>query len=278
MFKDLFVISKKEFTTTQALRMQMTHTSGLTVSEVHQRMHRFGLNQFATLQKCVIFEDLINAIKTPLSLSILCLIGLMDVIKFHSFASLLFVLWGLTFIAKAIKAARFNRQVTLAQAILAEDYLVIRDGIGHRVNGTKLVPGDIIVLTAGDRLPANVCLFEDASIQLKDPAATFGNVVLAGEGLAVIVATGESMVEKPVVKPYFLKKIYGQLKEIFTSIRNLSQRKAGVATVDSVPSPSFEDTFSQFTARLAPRFQFARTAVPSKRQPLQISLKYEQPN
>lgn len=278
MFKNLFVISKNEFTVAQTLRMQMSHTSGLTVSEVRQRTVRFGLNEFETLQKCSIFKNLIDTVKTPFSLSVLCLVGLMDVIQFDGLADLMLLIWGLLLVIKGISLVRFNRQVALVQSILNEDYLVVRDGIGHRVHGTKLVPGDIIALSAGDRLPATVCLFEDSSIQLKDSNATFGNAVLAGEGLAVITATGQDMLAKPAVEVYFLKKIYLRLKEIWTSIRNLSQRKTASVSAENHSSRVFEDAFGEFTANLAPRLDFARTTIPSKRQPRRISLKYEQPN
>jgi Ca2+-transporting ATPase len=48
-----------------------------------------------------------------------------------------------------------NVLAALADTMVAEA-LVIRDSIKERIPSTELVPGDIVLLSAGDRVPADL--------------------------------------------------------------------------------------------------------------------------
>ncbi|MGC5326059.1 HAD-IC family P-type ATPase [Brevibacillus sp. SYSU BS000544] len=55
---------------------------------------------------------------------------------------------------------------------------VIRDGQEKELSATELVPGDIVVLEAGDRIPADIRLITDYSLEVNEAALT-------GESLAI---------------------------------------------------------------------------------------------
>ncbi|MFD1671170.1 cation-transporting P-type ATPase [Agrilactobacillus yilanensis] len=280
MFKNMFVISKNEFTTKQALKRQTSHVSGLTISEVHKRMHRFGLNQFTTLEKSAILRSLFNDLKAPATLILLFAVGLCNLLHQNILAAIILSLVVLTFITKATALVRFNQQVVAAQAILAEDFLVIREGLGHRVNAARLVPGDIVFLSAGDDLPANMNLFDDSTLQLDTKTATFGAKVVAGEGFAIVMATGETIIAQPELQLTFVKKVYQVIQNIWMSIRTLSQAKSQtkVATVSS--NVNATRVTSEIVTATDAQVQAVIAADLSEREPsqvTQISLKYEQP-
>lgn len=94
---------------------------------------------------------------------------------------------------------------------------VRRDGIEKNIDAEELVPGDIVVLNAGDRVPADARLLEAASLQVEESALTgesttvekgidpvasetplterhsmlyLGTGIAAGRALALVVATG----------------------------------------------------------------------------------------
>lgn len=106
----------------------------------------------------------------------------------------------------------------LARAIETET-TVLRDGARRRIDATKLVPGDVVVLSAGDKVPADVRLLHGKELQTaeatltgeslpvdKHPAplaartaladrrnmAYAGTFVVRGQGLGVVVATGDT--------------------------------------------------------------------------------------
>ena len=58
---------------------------------------------------------------------------------------------------------------------------VLRDGAEHEIRAQELVPGDVVLLSAGDRVPADGRVFADARLQLDEAALT-------GESLPVMKA------------------------------------------------------------------------------------------
>ncbi|MBL8489764.1 MAG: HAD-IC family P-type ATPase, partial [Rhodocyclaceae bacterium] len=103
----------------------------------------------------------------------------------------------------------------LARAVAAET-TVLRGGERRRLDAAQLVPGDVVLLAAGDRVPADLRLLhcrrlrtqesaltgesvpvdkqaeslaEDAALADRHNMAYAGTVVVAGQGLGVVVAT-----------------------------------------------------------------------------------------
>ena len=113
--------------------------------------------------------------------------------------------------------ARAERSVRALMALAAPESTVIRDGERQRVAANELVPGDIVLVEAGDKIPADGRLIEDANLHTDeapltgeslpvsknakpvDAAASLGDrinmiysgtVATYGRGRAVIVSTG----------------------------------------------------------------------------------------
>ena len=65
---------------------------------------------------------------------------------------------------------------------------VLRDGQEHQVDAEELVPGDVVLLNAGDRVPADGRLVEDTELQVDEAALT-------GESLPVTKSADASIAE-----------------------------------------------------------------------------------
>lgn len=116
--------------------------------------------------------------------------------------------------AYLLKSARAMDTLHIAAQACAR---VIRDGKQTKVEAEQLVPGDIVILEAGDSVPADARLIEAAHLQVKETALTgkktvvekgtspasndaplderlsmvyFGTELNSGSGVAVVVATG----------------------------------------------------------------------------------------
>jgi len=103
--------------------------------------------------------------------------------------------------------------------MLSVDAQVLRDGAWQHVDAEAVVPGDVIRVRSGDRVPADVRLLEAVSLQVDEAALTgestpaakdveavgadagvgdrtpmlfSGTIVTAGRGVAVVTATGAS--------------------------------------------------------------------------------------
>nr|WP_276301312.1 hypothetical protein [Leptolyngbya sp. BC1307] len=75
----------------------------------------------------------------------------------------------------------------LAQSVITEA-TVIRNGQKVRLNSCELVPGDLVLLTSGDKVPADLRLVELRDLQVSEAALT-------GESVPVQEATEPLTVE-----------------------------------------------------------------------------------
>ena len=88
--------------------------------------------------------------------------------------------------SKAVKAIDALSKTMTAQAT------VIRSGKKQQVDSTELVPGDIVILQSGDKVPADLRLIEIRDLQVDESALT-----------------GESL---PVEKTLEIMRRYGRIK------------------------------------------------------------------
>ena len=116
-----------------------------------------------------------------------------------------------------VQEARAEKSVRALMALAAPEASVVRDGERQRVAADDLVPGDIILVEAGDKIPADARLIEDANLHTDEAPLTgesmpvakdaraidadigigdrrnmlySGTVATYGRGRAVVVATG----------------------------------------------------------------------------------------
>ncbi len=116
-----------------------------------------------------------------------------------------------------IQEGKAEKAMDAIRQILALRAAVLRDGQRHTVEGEKLVPGDIVLLEAGDKVPADLRLLKTHGLQIQEAILTgesvavdkqtepvdsgaaladrscqafSGTTVTRGQGMGVVVATG----------------------------------------------------------------------------------------
>ena len=116
-----------------------------------------------------------------------------------------------------VQESRAEKSVRALMALAAPEASVVRDGERQRVPARDIVPGDIVLIEAGDKIPADARLIEDANLHTDEAPLTgesmpvakdsrpldgdiglgdrlnmlfAGTVATYGRGRAVIVATG----------------------------------------------------------------------------------------
>ncbi|AUA57835.1 Probable cation-transporting ATPase F [Achromobacter spanius] len=116
-----------------------------------------------------------------------------------------------------IQEGKAEKAMTSIRQMLAPRANVLRDGERRSIAGETLVPGDIVLLEAGDRVPADLRLLAAHSLRVQEavltgesmpvekhidpvttdaalgdrwPMAYCGTLVAAGQGRGVVVATG----------------------------------------------------------------------------------------
>jgi magnesium-transporting ATPase (P-type) len=199
---------------------------GLTSEEAASRLRKFGPN-------------LLPAPRPPSALKLL----LAQVTHFFAVllwvASLLAFLAGTPQLALAIVAViilnglfaflqeyRANRAAQELHKLVPRMVRVIRDGQLRTIDAAQLVPGDTVVLSAGDRVPADLVLLEVHELALD--VSTF-----TGESLPVNPASGETAYAGTfVVKGYAVARV-----DATGNSTRLAQIAALTRTPAQSPSP-----------------------------------------
>lgn len=199
------------------LGIQKTSLNGLDIKEVKDRQRRFGLNQLPTKKKLNSLVVFLNQFKNPL-IYILVVAAVVSFILGHQVDSgvILAAVVVNTLVGWLQENKAKNALLKLSQAVVVKAR-VRRAGVEQELEAKELVPGDIVVLEAGDKIPADCRLLAAKNVLLNEAALTgeswevekvskvldkdtsladrlnmlyMGTVMTAGKVEAVVVSTG----------------------------------------------------------------------------------------
>ncbi len=172
----------------ELIRELNASSKGLNESEAQKRLDEFGPNSLAVRQKASWFNLLIRQIKNPL---VLILLGATAVSFFAgeqlgSVIIFLIVLGsiGLSFYQE-FSAANTMEKLRARVSIKCR---VLRDGKENEILAEEVVPGDIVMLSAGSIVPADGVLM-DANVLYVNQAALTGESVPVGKKVGVTQKT-----------------------------------------------------------------------------------------
>ncbi len=191
--------------------------SGLSAADAATRLQRFGLNSLAVATGRGPLQRLLTQLANPL---IYVLLGSALVSALLGHAVDTAVILAVVLINAAIgfvQEGRAEKALEAIRGMVSPMASVLRDGRRVTVDAAAVVPGDIMLLEAGDRIAADVRLlksrnlFVDESILTGESAAVekaiepvaenvplgdrrsmaySGTLVTAGQGAGLVVATG----------------------------------------------------------------------------------------
>jgi Ca2+-transporting ATPase len=202
------------------LRELSSSANGLTEEIAGKRLASYGPNELQTGQKIPAWQILLDQFKNILLLILVIAMGL-SIAAGHSTEAI--VIAVIVFFAVALgfyQEYRAERAMEALQQMAAPTATVIRDGEEAQLPARELVPGDVILLKAGDKVAADCRLIEAYNLQGDEAPLTgesvpvekqtaplsdtdlapgdrtnivfAGTVVTKGRGRAVVVATGMS--------------------------------------------------------------------------------------
>lgn len=184
----------------ELVRLLNTHSKdGLSDEEATQRQSRFGLNQFDFKAPISAWDILFSQFKDLMVLILL----IAAVIAFGAWylsgqeglpadaiviAAILILNAGLGFVQEYRAEQTMQK---LQEVASASDVQVVRDGHRLEVDRVELVPGDIVHLQEGDRVPADLVLLRADRLRVDES-------MLTGESESVTKSVGAVAHEAPV--------------------------------------------------------------------------------
>jgi P-type Ca2+ transporter type 2C len=181
---------------------------GLTKSEAEKRLKTYGLNQLENKKKISpikIFLSQFNDFIVWVLIAATIISGVMGE-KADAITILIIVI--MNSILGFIQEFKTEKSLEALKKLAAPTCKVIRDGKLQVVNAELLVPGDLILLESGDRIPADCIVVQDSAVMVDESLLTgesvgvnkssrdkennlfMGTVVLTGKTMARITETG----------------------------------------------------------------------------------------
>jgi Ca2+-transporting ATPase len=169
----------------EALReLQANSRSGLTQAEARARLAKHGANELTQEEKASPWGLFFNQFKNILIVILLVATVLSAVVGEYVDAAIIFVIIIFCALLGFIQEYRAERALEALKNMLSPMITALRDGQEVEVPSKDLVPGDILVLEAGDKIPADARVIENFSMQC-DEAPLTGESLPVGKELTV---------------------------------------------------------------------------------------------
>ena len=151
---------------------------GLSLQEAKQRLQQYGFNRLPKLKQAGVFRVFIHQFSSPLIYVLFAAAALSIVIKEWSDAGFIFAVLLINAIIGTVQEFSAQQAAAALQDLVRTCSRVLRAGDSYEIQSEELVPGDIVVLESGDRVPADMRLLTENNLEIDES-------LLTGESLSI---------------------------------------------------------------------------------------------
>jgi Ca2+-transporting ATPase len=145
---------------------------GLSVSEAEKRLKQIGKNQIEEGQKSSWWELFLEQFKDFMVWVLLVATVISGLLGEYHDAIAIIAIVILNAVLGFIQEIRAEKSLAALKKLTAPTAHVLRDGSWKKIAAADLVPGDIIALESGDRVPADVRLLSAEQLYIEESALT----------------------------------------------------------------------------------------------------------
>ena len=198
--------------------LRTSASAGLSLDEAARRLESHGPNSLTVEEGPGAGRRLLSQFHQPLIYILLAATGVTAALQEWVDAAVILAVVVLNAVIGYVEETRAQAALDALARAMSQTAVVVRDGDEHRVDAAHLVPGDLVLLTGGDKVPADIRLVASRSLRTdesaltgeavpvgKDPSPVDEEAVLAerssmvhasslvtfGQGSGVVVATGD---------------------------------------------------------------------------------------
>ena len=192
---------------------------GLTPVEAEQRLEKIGPNQLQEGKKRTVWQMFLDQFTDVLIIILLISAFISVLLGEVTDAIVIGIIVILNAVLSVVQEFKAEKSLDALKKMTVPEALVLRGGRQNKIKSTQLVPGDVVFLEAGERIPADLRLFEVTELGIQEAVLTgesepvekivselhnqgeiplgdrfnmayMGTTVVVGRGKGVVAATG----------------------------------------------------------------------------------------
>ncbi len=161
----------------EVLDEQGTSAEGLSSKAAAERLAQHGFNKLAEAKKTSLIMRFVKSLADPMILVLLAAAAISAVTEiieggFPTDAIIILIVVIINSVLSVFQESKAESAIEALSEMTAAQSKVVRDGKSVIVPAAELVPGDIVILDAGDAVPADGRIIECASMKAEEAALT----------------------------------------------------------------------------------------------------------
>ena len=164
--------------TDEVLKNLDVDENGLSSQQAGERLQKYGPNKLKEGEKPTLLQRFLAQLKDPMLIILMiaaavsALTGMLSGENEWAEVIIIVAVVLLNAILGVVQESKAEAAIEALQTMTAATCKVIRDGKQISLHSDELVPGDIVVLEAGDAVPADGRIIECASLKIEEAALT----------------------------------------------------------------------------------------------------------
>ena len=152
--------------------LEVNLSTGLSADEVHRRRKEYGPNRVTVRRGTPVWLKFLKQFNQPLVYILLVAVGVTAFLGEWVDSSVIFGVVIINAIVGFLQEAKAEKAIEALAKMVATETNVRRDGRKTRIHSEQLVPGDVVLLQSGDRVPADLRLFHVHNLHADESALT----------------------------------------------------------------------------------------------------------
>lgn len=220
---------------------------GLSQSQWQANLGKYGKNQLKIEQGEWVLISFFRSFFSPLSLLLITLSLLSYITGEHSGAFMIAIMVFLSTILTFTQEYKSNNAAKRLIALVSTKTLVLRDGNEQDVDLKSLVPGDVVRLSVGDMIPADVRLISSKDLFINQASLT---------GESMPIEKSSACLNKQVISPYDWSNLAYMGSYVVSGMGSALVLRTGQGsffgqlaqeTTEQVKQSTFDKRINQFT-------------------------------
>jgi magnesium-transporting ATPase (P-type) len=165
------------------LLLETDASRGLTQDEAAERLRRFGPNVLPLIRRHGPLMRFMLQFHHPLIYILLAATVITALLGEWVDSSVIFGVVLVNAIVGFIQESRAERALEALMSMVKTEATVLREGEKHQISSSDVVPGDVVLLQSGDKVPADLRLISIRELQVDESALTGESVPVVKEEL-----------------------------------------------------------------------------------------------